>query len=117
EEGVPVALATDDAGVSRSSLAREFELAARTYRLSYPALRQMIRASLTYAFLPGTSIWEESPGGALVPACSGNAPGSATPSATCAIFLAENSKAALEWRQEAAFDEFERSTAERNAAR
>jgi adenosine deaminase len=50
--GVPVALATDDAGVSRSSITQEYERAVETYHFSYPRLKKMVRASLEYSFLP-----------------------------------------------------------------
>lgn len=50
--GVPVALATDDAGVSRSSITQEFERAAETYNFSYPDLKKMVRASVEHSFLP-----------------------------------------------------------------
>jgi adenosine deaminase len=50
--GVPVALATDDPGVSRSSMTQEFERAVETYRFSYPDLKKMVRASVAYSFLP-----------------------------------------------------------------
>lgn len=50
--GVPVALATDDAGVSRSSITQEYERAVETYHFSYPELKKMVRASLEYSFLP-----------------------------------------------------------------
>lgn len=50
--GVPVALATDDAGVSRSSITQEYERAVETYHFSYLELKQMVRASLEYSFLP-----------------------------------------------------------------
>jgi adenosine deaminase len=49
--GVPVALATDDAGVSRSDITQEYQRAAETYHLSYADLKKMARASLTYSFL------------------------------------------------------------------
>jgi len=49
---VPVALATDDAGVSRSSITQEYERAVETYQLSYPEVKKMVRASLEYSFLP-----------------------------------------------------------------
>jgi adenosine deaminase len=52
--GVPVALATDDAGVSRSSITQEYERAVETYHFSYPELKKMVRASLEYSFLPPT---------------------------------------------------------------
>jgi adenosine deaminase len=50
--GIPVALATDDAGVSRSSITQEYERAVETYHFSYPELKKMVRASLEYSFLP-----------------------------------------------------------------
>lgn len=50
--GVPVALATDDAGVARSSMTQEFERAVETYHFSYPDLKKMVRASVDYSFLP-----------------------------------------------------------------
>ncbi len=49
--GVPVALATDDAGVSRSDITQEYLRAVETYHLSYPELKNMVRASITYSFL------------------------------------------------------------------
>jgi adenosine deaminase len=50
--GVPVTLATDDAGVSRSSLTQEYERAVETYHFSYPELKKFVRASVEYSFLP-----------------------------------------------------------------
>jgi hypothetical protein len=50
--GVPVALATDDEGVSRSSLTQEYQRAVETYHLSYAQLKKMARASIAYSFLP-----------------------------------------------------------------
>jgi hypothetical protein len=49
--GVPVALATDDEGVSRSDMPREFFKAAVDQRLGYLELKTMARASLQYAFV------------------------------------------------------------------
>jgi len=50
--GVPVALVTDDAGVSRSDLTHEFLRAALTYDFSYPQLKAFVRNSVRYSFLP-----------------------------------------------------------------
>jgi hypothetical protein len=50
--GVPVALVTDDAGVSRSDLTHEFLRAALTYGFSYPQLKAFVRNSVRYSFLP-----------------------------------------------------------------
>jgi adenosine deaminase len=49
--GVPVALATDDEGVSRSNMTQEFQRAAETYHLSYAQLKKMARDSIEYSFL------------------------------------------------------------------
>lgn len=48
---VPVALATDDEGVSRSDMTHEYLRAAETYNLSYVDLKRMARESLEYSFL------------------------------------------------------------------
>jgi adenosine deaminase len=55
--GVPVALATDDEGVSRSELTWEFERAVETYHLDYATLKRMVRDSLDHSFLAGSSLW------------------------------------------------------------
>ena len=48
---VPVALATDDQGVSRSDMTHEYLRAAETYNLSYSDLKRMARQSLQHSFL------------------------------------------------------------------
>lgn len=48
--GVPVALATDDEGVSRSSITREFERAVEEHELDYPTLKALARNSLQFSF-------------------------------------------------------------------
>jgi adenosine deaminase len=52
--GVPVALVTDDAGVSRSDLTHEFLRATLTYGFTYPQLKTFARNSVAYGFLPRT---------------------------------------------------------------
>lgn len=54
KSGVPVALATDDQGVSRSDMTHEYLRAAETYNLSYSDLKQMARQSLEHSFLSPT---------------------------------------------------------------
>lgn len=49
--GVPVALATDDQGVSRTSIAREFERAVVEQGLDYRALKSLARNSIAHSFL------------------------------------------------------------------
>lgn len=55
--GVPVTLNTDDEGVNRSNLTMEYVRAVRTYRLSYPEVKRLVRNSLEYSFLPGESLY------------------------------------------------------------
>ena len=53
--GVPLALSTDDQGVSRIDLTHEYLRAVTTYHLGYESLKELSRNSLEYAFLdPGT---------------------------------------------------------------
>ncbi|MFE7353081.1 adenosine deaminase [Streptomyces sp. NPDC057543] len=108
--GVPVVLSTDDPGVSRIDISHEYQYAARTYGLRYTELKDLARASLEYAFRNGRSLWASgsAPSGyRLVAACTDNRPGTAHPSTRCARYLADNPKAATEWRQETAFATFE----------
>ena len=105
--GVPVALATDDPGVSRGDITQEYLRAAGTYHLSYPELKKFARNSLAFSFLPGEGIWKDSAGGVRAPACAGDRAGAAQPSPQCAQLLAGNEKAQQEWALEKAFAEFE----------
>jgi adenosine deaminase len=56
---VPVALSTDDEGVSRINLTHEYVRAAMTYPLTYSDLKQMVRTGVEHSFLPGDSLWEQ----------------------------------------------------------
>jgi adenosine deaminase len=49
---VPVALSTDDEGVSRINLTHEYVRAAMTYPLTYSDLKQMVRTGIEHSFLP-----------------------------------------------------------------
>src|SRR5260221_8316084 len=48
--GVPVAIATDDPGVSRSTHTQEFQKAVEEQGLDYPTLKKLARNSLEYSF-------------------------------------------------------------------
>ncbi|MEE6264440.1 MULTISPECIES: adenosine deaminase family protein [Streptomyces] len=114
--GVPIVLATDDPGVSRIDISHEYQYASTTYRLGYGELKDLARASLQYSFLSGRSLWQGNPtrsGYHPVAACRGQLPGSGTPGAACRLLLASSPKAAVEWRQEAAFAAFEKKFAAR----
>ncbi len=49
--GVPIALCTDDEGVSRTDLTEQYAMATREYGLSYAQLKRISRDSLEYGFL------------------------------------------------------------------
>src|ERR1700683_1945362 len=57
--GVPVALSTDDEGVSRIDLTHEYVRAVESYALTYSDLKQMSRTGLEHNFRPGPSLWRE----------------------------------------------------------
>lgn len=103
--GVPVALSTDDEGVSRSQLTEEFERAVLTYNLTYADLKELVRNSIEYSFAPGASYWNGRKYGAIVAAC---ATGKHTP--VCREYLDKNEKARLGADLEERFAAFERGS-------
>jgi adenosine deaminase len=105
---VPVALATDDEGVSRSDMTHEYLRAAETYSLSYIDLKHMARQSLEHSFLPGASLWANSQQTRVVTPCATDRVASSTPSAGCNKFLNSNEKASLQWKLERDFITFEK---------
>ena len=108
--GVPVALSTDDEGVSRIDLTHEYVRAVGTYGFGYPDLKQMVRTTLEHSFLPGVSVWHEPDVFTrAVTACSGNSLGADKPSSSCAEFLQTSEKAKQQWELERRFREFEAS--------
>ncbi len=109
--GVPLALATDDEGVSRIDLTHEYGRAVLTYDLTYDDVKQLSRNSLTYAFLKGASLWSDPKGALPVEACRDDRPGTPAPSAACAAFLGASEKARLQWALEAAYGRFEAAPA------
>ena len=108
--GVPVALSTDDEGVSRIDLTHEYVRAVETYALTYADVKQMVRTGLEHDFLPGPSLWREPdiftrP----VAACSTEFLGAEKPSGVCAAFLKSSEKAQQQWELERRFRAFESS--------
>jgi adenosine deaminase len=107
---VPVALSTDDEGVSRIDLTHEYLRAVETYGLSYAELKQMVRTSLEHSFLPGSSLWRKPDDFLSVQmACSRDALGAEKTAKTCGAFLGANEKAQEQWELERRFREFEQS--------
>ncbi|HUX45303.1 MAG TPA: hypothetical protein VMV57_11180, partial [Terracidiphilus sp.] len=105
---VPVALSTDDEGVSRIDLTHEYVRAALTYRLSYAVLKQLARTGMEHDFLPGESLWAR-PDAFTVPvaACRWTALGAEHPDKRCEAFLDGSQKAAAQWELERRFHAFE----------
>ena len=105
---VPVALSTDDEGVSRIDLTHEYVRAALEYNFSYADLKQMARTGLEHNFLPGKSLWAKADTFTTAASeCSSQPLGSEHPSARCKAYLDANEKAAQQWEQEHRFHTFE----------
>jgi adenosine deaminase len=106
--GVPVALSSDDEGVSRIDLTHEYVRAVQTYDLRYADLKQIVRTSLEHSFLPGASLWNAPDAFArVVSACSQDSLGAERPSSGCAVFLKSSEKAQQQWELEKRFRAFE----------
>jgi adenosine deaminase len=106
--GVPVALATDDEGVSRSEISREFLRAAEDQGLGYLQLKTMARNSLQYAFIPGSSLWSDAKRFVAVPQCTQDVGAMKLITVACRQFVDSNEKANLQLKLEVAFRDFER---------
>jgi adenosine deaminase len=105
---VPVALSTDDEGVSRIDLTHEYVRAALDYHLRYADLKQLARTGMEHAFLPGASLWARPDDfRAPVDACKGQPLGDEKPSAACKALLDQNEKAQAQWQLERRFRAFE----------
>jgi adenosine deaminase len=108
QSGVPVAISTDDEGVSRIDLTNEYVRAAQTYGFSYADLKNLVRTGLEHAFLPGASLWEKQDNFTRVAgACAHDTLGAEKPSSGCAEFLNANAKAREQWELERRFRAFE----------
>jgi adenosine deaminase len=107
---VPVALSTDDEGVSRINLTHEYVRAALTYPLTYSDFKQMVRTSLEHSFLPGESLWEQlGPFESYAhprPICRTQL-GHEQATAACAAFLQGSDKASQQFELEHRFQVFE----------
>jgi adenosine deaminase len=108
--GVPIALSTDDEGVSRIDLTHEYTRAAIEFNLSYLDLKSSARTSLEHSFLPGAGLWQQPDVFTkAVPACAGQPLGAANPTPKCLSFLQSSEKAAEQWQLEHRYDQFESS--------
>jgi hypothetical protein len=101
---VPLVIATDDEGVSRTDMTNELVTAVTSYGLTYSDVISLERNSLEYSFLPGRSVWEDTTKWRLASPCRESPQD--RPSSACTRFLQSNKKAELEWRYERALEQF-----------
>jgi len=90
--GVPLTLATDDAGISRIDLTHEYQLA---------------RNSLEYAFIPGQSLWASTAPFIRNAACIKDSPLSRRISTACQNLLTSSERASKQWKLEGDYATFE----------
>ena len=84
--------------------------AVERYDLGYADLKEIVRNSLEFSFLPGTSLWDGKSGyRRFVAACESDAPAAEVHSPACAALLNSSEKAAQQWELERRFHSFEAS--------
>jgi adenosine deaminase len=105
--GVPVALATDDEGVSRSEISREYLRAVEDQKLGYLQLKAMARNSLQYAFIAGASLWSDANKSTPVAQCTKDIAAMKLTSNACRQYVDGSEKAKLQWKLEEELREFE----------
>jgi adenosine deaminase len=105
---VPVALSTDDEGVLRTNLTEQFKLAVVNYHFSYLTLKQLVRNSINYSFLPGARLWQDTDYKHPVSSCKDSL-SIGKLSSSCQRFLATSEKADREWKLEQQFLKFEQA--------
>jgi adenosine deaminase len=107
---VPVALSSDDEGVSRINLTHEYVRAAMTYPLTYSDFKQMVRTGLEHSFLPGESLWQQTGSWESYAhprvVCTSQL-GRDQASGACALLLAASQKARQQFELERRFHAFE----------
>jgi adenosine deaminase len=108
---VPVALSTDDEGVSRIDITHEYEKAVEEQGLGYLDLKNMARTSLEHSFIPGESLWATPDNFDRRKApCSAPITPLSKPASACAALLKSSDRAAQQWELEHRFTVFEASS-------
>lgn len=87
---VPVVLSTDDEGILRTDLTRQYVMAVMEHGVDYSSLKRINRNALTYSFLPGSSVWSDAANAKPVNACLD------WNSSECKQFVAGSEKAAVQ---------------------
>jgi adenosine deaminase len=107
---VPMALSTDDEGVSRIDITHEYEKAVEEQGLGYLELKNMARTSLEHSFIPGESLWATQDNFTRRKApCSAPITRLSKPASACASLLKSSDRAAQQWELERRFAAFESS--------
>jgi adenosine deaminase len=105
---VPFALSTDDEGVNRSDLTREYVKAAVEQDLTYPDLKRSARTALEHSFLAGASLYPAPDDFThRTAACAVPITPTSKPASLCTTFLSGNEKAAAQYELERRFAAFE----------
>jgi adenosine deaminase len=105
---VPVALSTDDEGVSRIDLTHEYVKAAEEQGIGYIELKRMARTSLEHAFLAGESLWAAPDDFAHRKAvCAAPITPTSKIAGPCLDFLKANERALQQYEMERRFAVFE----------
>ncbi len=106
--GIPLALSTDDGGVSHADYTTEWLYAIIKYDLRYDDVVRLARYSLQYSFLPGDPLWADVAEAKAAAPCADQAPGRSVASSSCAAFLQSSRKASAQWDYEEKLADFDR---------
>lgn len=98
---IPLVLSTDDEGILRTDLTRQYVEAALNHQVDYPTLKMLSRNVLSYSFLPGKSLWADAEKAELISSCKD------INSQSCLEFVKDSEKAELQRRLENKFIAFE----------
>ncbi|TJZ57318.1 adenosine deaminase [Streptomyces piniterrae] len=110
---VPVALSTDDQGVSRIDITDEYRQATTVHGLTYRQLRDSARTSLEHAFIQGRSLWRSPGDHRPTWECATSDPHTGHLTPICRSLLLSSPKATLQWQYETDLAAFEASYATR----
>lgn len=87
-------------------MTNEFLRAVLEQGLEYRDLKEAVRNSLEYSFLPGRSLWENYARKIRAPGCGTG--DSSLPGSPCAALLESSEKAAMQWELERRLESFEK---------
>jgi hypothetical protein len=104
--GVPMAICTDDEGISRSNLTMEYVRAVQSFDLDYDDVVTLARNSLAYSFLPGIGLFVDHDYTKLRPEFAGLTEPDWQPSETAARLMRTNAKLERQVKLERALVEF-----------